>query len=152
MSKTDKGRVAVAVSLALAMGVTGQGAIGAPEEEPERGGRKELEVALQPASGSETRGRAVLVAEGRDTRVTAWLAGPVALGARGYVNRGSCAEIGEIVAPLPTITEQPDGSLSGSAVVAMPLQELVEGDYVIAFRPVQKEGAMEIPISCGEIR
>lgn len=151
MSRTDKGRAA-AISLALAMGVTSQGAAGAPEEGPGSGGRKELDVALRPASGSQTQGRALLVAEGRDTRVTAWLSGPQAMGARGHVHRGSCAEIGEIVVPLPAITEQPDGSLSGSAVVAMSLPELVEGDFVIAFRPVQKEGVMEIPISCGEIR
>lgn len=112
------------------------------------GGNK---VSLQQVGGSGVTGEATISAQGEGTMVMVTLMNAPQGPHAGHIHQGTCANLGEVVAPLETITvPTANGTAMGHSTVSMGVPAIMDGRHIIAYH----ENAGDTPgapIVCGSI-
>jgi len=94
----------------------------------------EMKVNYEPLNNSGVRGEATLMAKGDSTQITVRLTGAPAGGTHeGHIHRGTCQNIGEVVAALDPITIGSDGTGTMTKTVPIPVATVADGQHVIAY-------------------
>jgi Cu/Zn superoxide dismutase len=108
-------------------------------------------VQMQAVGSSGVNGQAWVTGQGNQTKVTVDLTGLQPDSAHaGHVHEGTCSSPGKVVAPLPDISGNANGSGTATATVALAPDSVLDGQHVIAYH--RSAGANHGPtITCGAI-
>jgi hypothetical protein len=107
-------------------------------------GASPLTLDLAAQSGSGQSGTAQLSTDGEKTRIIVELANPPDVPQPSHVHRGTCDEIGDVIAPLENVV---DGRAESG--IDMSLQELRRGGLIVHAH--KSEAEYETSVACAEI-
>jgi hypothetical protein len=108
-------------------------------------GDEALELNLAEQADSGQSGRATLTPAGDETtRVVVELSSPPGVPQPSHIHSGTCAEIGEVVAPLNSLV---DGR--AETAVRLPLDELRRGGLIVHAHKSEEES--DVSVACAEI-
>lgn len=94
----------------------------------------EMRATFEPLNNSGVRGEATFMAKGDSTQITVRLTGAPAGGThQGHIHRGTCQNIGDVVAALDPITIGSDGTGTMTKTVPIPIATVMNGQHVIAY-------------------
>jgi hypothetical protein len=108
-------------------------------------------VSIQPLNGSGVSGTATLTAQGSQTAVSLHIGGyPPDTSHPIHFHTGTCANPGPPVIPLPTMDANADGVATATAVVAVPLAALGDGNHLVMTH-TGPPPTIGMNIGCGDV-
>lgn len=107
-------------------------------------GARTLTLDLAAQNGSGQSGTAQLTADREKTRIVVEVANPPEVAQPSHVHKGTCDEIGDVVAPLENVV---DGR--AESVVDMSLAELRRGGLIVHAH--KSEAEYDTSVACAEI-
>ncbi|HET8656641.1 MAG TPA: hypothetical protein VFL93_14060 [Longimicrobiaceae bacterium] len=142
---------AAADTAGTAMDTAAAAPVAAPPAQPPAGmDTTHPTVSLMQLGGSGVTGTATFAAMGADsTQVLVMLKGAPAGVHDGHIHKGRCASPDGVAAPLQPITAGADGTGQMTAVVALPLDSIMDGNHVVAYH--EAGGSPGKMVTCGDI-
>lgn len=108
------------------------------------------EIAMNPVGSSGVTGTLSLRDAGSNqTAVTLSVAGAQPGTMQAHIHQGTCAQPGQVVAPLEPVTVAQGGGGSSLSTVPVPLQQVMNGQHIVAAHEVG--GSPGAPVVCAEI-
>jgi hypothetical protein len=104
-------------------------------------------IAMRGVAGSGVTGQATISPRGQSSEITVQLWGHTPGEHPGQIHGGSCANLGPVVEPLPTMNVIDDGSGAVEAVVEREPGVLLAGNLVIVYY----DAGTGAPVACGEL-